>query len=83
MFQVRNPSNPASAEKLDIFVVVNLDDNLIYTKDEGQGHVDAVKWVLGNLRQWGLYANLKKCRFHQDEDRFLGYIVSKTRIRIE
>ena len=34
--------NKILAEKLDIFVIVNLDDILIYTKDPGQGHVDAV-----------------------------------------
>ncbi len=30
-----------------------------------------------------MYANLKKCRFHQDEVRFLGYIVSYQGIRME
>ena len=30
------------AKKLDCFVIVYLDDILIYTKDKGQGHVEAV-----------------------------------------
>ena len=71
------------AEKLDIFVIVYLDDILIYTEDSGQGHVEAVKWVLENIRKNGLFANLKKCRFHQDEVRFLGYVVSGRGIRME
>ena len=68
--------NKILAEKLDIFVIVYLDDILIYIKDTGQGHVEAVQWVLGELRKHGLFANLKKCRFHQEEVCFLGYIVS-------
>ena len=75
--------NKILAEKLDVFVIVYLDDILIYTEDVGQGHVEAVKWVLENLRKNGLFANLKKCRFHQDEVRFLGYVVSGQGIRME
>ena len=75
--------NKILAEKLDVFVIVYLDDILIYTEDAGQVHVEAVRWVLGELRKHGLFANLKKCRFHQEEVRFLGYVVSSQEIRIE
>ena len=75
--------NKILAEKLDIFVILYLDDILIYTEEQGQGQVDAVRWVLDHLRKHGLYANLKKCWFHQDEVRFLGYVVSAQRIRME
>ena len=34
--------NKILAKKLDIFVIDYLDDILIYTKDQGQAHVDAV-----------------------------------------
>ena len=57
--------NKILAEKLDVFVIVYLDNILIYTKDAGQGYVEAVWWVLGELWKYGLFANLKKCRFHQ------------------
>ena len=70
-------------EKLDIFVIVCLDDILIHTEDPGQGHVEAVRWVLDVLRKRGLFANLKKCRFHKDEVQFLGYVVSTQGIRME
>ena len=63
------------AKKLDIFVLVYLDDILIYTKDLGQGHVKAVRWVLDVLRRHKLFANLIKYQFHKDEVCFLGYIV--------
>ena len=75
--------NKILAEKLDIFVIMYVDDILIYTKDASQGHVKAVWWVLGELQKHGLFANLKKCRFHQEEVRFLGYIVSSQGIRME
>ena len=67
--------NKILAEKLDIFVIVYLDNIFIYTKDPGQGHIEAVRWMLDVLRRHGLFANLKKCRFYKDEVRFLGYIV--------
>ena len=68
--------NKILAEKLNIFVIVYLDNILIYTKDPGQAHIEAIYWVLENLRKHGFFANLKKCRFHQDEVCFLSYIVS-------
>ena len=42
-----------------------------------------MKWVLDVLRRHGLFANLKKCRFHKDEIRFLGYVVSAQGVRME
>ncbi len=39
--------------------------------------------MLDQLQKQSLYANLKKCRFHQDKVRFLGYIVSHQGIQIE
>ena len=75
--------NKILAEKLDIFVIVYLDDILIYTEDLGQPHIEAVRWVLDQLRKYLLFANLKKCHFYQDEVRFLGYVVSFKGINIE
>ena len=40
------------AKKLNVFVIVYLDDILIYTKDENQGHVEAVQLVLNFLKEW-------------------------------
>ena len=75
--------NKILAEKLNIFVIVYLDDILIHTEDQGRGHVEAIRWVLDILRKNGLFANLKKCRFHKDEMRFLGYVVSSQGIWME
>ena len=75
--------NKILVEKLDVFVIVHLDDILIYIIDACQGHVKAVWWVLGELQKHGLFANIKKCRFHQKEVRFLSYIVYCQEIRME
>ena len=56
--------NKILVEKLDIFVIVYLDDIFIYTTDPRKIYVKAVWWVLKVLRKYGLYANLKKCHFH-------------------
>ena len=42
-----------------------------------------MRWVLDQLRKYFLFANLKKCCFHQDEIRFLGYVVSSKGISME
>ena len=70
-------------KKLNIFVIVSLDDILIYTEDPGQGHVEAVRWVLDVLQKHELFANLKKCWFHEDKVCFLGYVVSAQGVRME
>ena len=75
--------NRILAKKLDIFVIVYLDDILIYTEDLGQGHVEAVRWVLDVLRKHGLYANRKKSRFHKDKVCFLGYVVAAQGVKME
>ena len=71
------------AKKLDIFVIVYLDDIFIYSKNPGQAHVNAFWWVFEKLRKHGFFAKLKKCQFHKDKVCFLGYVVSAHRVWIE
>ena len=75
--------NKILVKKLDIFIIVYLDDIFIYTKDPSQTHANVVWWFLKELKKNGLFANLKKCRFHKDKVRFLGYVVSAQKGRIE
>ena len=70
-------------EKLDIFVLVYLDNILIYIENPSQPHMEAVRWVLKQLRKHGFYPNLKKCQFHEDEVQFLGFGVLAQGIRME
>ena len=75
--------NKIPAEKLDIFVIVYLDDIPVYTKDQGKSHMEAVWWVLHILKKNSLFTNLKKYQFHKNEMQFLRYVVSSQGIRIE
>ncbi len=75
--------NKILAEKLNVFMIMYLNDIFIYTKSKGKEYIQAIQWVLNQLRKHSLYANLKKCRFHQDKVRFLGYIVSHQGIQME
>ncbi len=75
--------NKILAEKFDVIVIMYFNDIFIYTKSKGKKHIQAVQWVLDQLRKHLLYANLKKYRFYQDEVRFLSYIVFHHGIRIE
>ena len=75
--------NKILAKKLDVVVIVYLDDILIYTEDSNQGHIEAVRWALENFRNLGLDANLKKCRFHKEEVRILCYVVSTQGVLME
>ena len=60
-----------------------LNDILIYTNDDGDGHVAAIQWVLEQLKKFLRFTNLKKCQFHQEEVQFLGYVVFSKAICIE
>ena len=75
--------NKILAKKLDILVVVYLDDILIYIEDLGQPYVEAIRWVLNPLQKHSLFANLKKCCFYQDEVCFLRYVILLKRISME
>ena len=70
-------------KKLNIFVIVYLDDILIYIDDDRDRHVTVVWWILEQLRKFLLYNTLKKCQFHQEKIWFFGYVVSSKSIRME
>jgi hypothetical protein len=61
---------------LDKFVVVFIDDILIYSQSEEE-HVDHLKMVLQRLREHQLYAKLSKCEFWIDEVLLLDHIINK------
>ena len=67
---------------LDRFVVVFIDDILVYSKDE-QELEQYLKIVLQTLREKKLYAKLRKWDFWLMEVSFLGHIVSVEGIRVD
>ena len=60
---------------LDRFVVVFMDDILIYSETE-EDHEDHLRVLLQTLRDHQLYAKFSKCEFWLIEVRFLGHLVS-------
>ncbi|WVZ97292.1 hypothetical protein U9M48_042841 [Paspalum notatum var. saurae] len=64
------------------FVVVFIDDILIYSKTEEE-HEEHLRLVLQKLREHKLYAKLSKCEFWLDQVPFLGHIVSKGGIMVD
>jgi hypothetical protein len=74
--------NDIFREYLDHFVVIYLDDILIYSKNEEE-HEHHVRLVLEKLRERGFYAKQEKCLFHQSMVEFLGYIVSRDDISMD
>jgi len=60
---------------LENFVILYLDDILIYSKTKEEHH-QQVHQVLEKLLENDLYAKLKKCEFDKDKVEFLGYVLS-------
>ena len=67
---------------VDQFVVIFIDDILVYSKD-AQEHEQHLRIVLETLREKKLYAKLSKCDFWLKEVSFLGHIVSAEGIRVD
>jgi hypothetical protein len=67
---------------LDKFVVIFIDDILIYSKDP-QEHVEHLRIVLEILREKKLYAKFSKCEFWLDEVKFLGHVISQGGVSVD
>ena len=67
---------------LDKFVVVFIDDILIYFRTQEE-HAEHLRLVLGVLREKQLYAKLSKCEFWMDEVQFLGHVISAQGIAVD
>ena len=74
--------NKISRPFLDKFVVVFIDDILIYSKTQEE-HAEHLRLVLGILREKRLYAKLSKCEFWMDEVQFLGHVISAQGIAVD
>jgi hypothetical protein len=74
--------NSVFMNELDKFVVVFIDDILIYSKNEAE-HVRHLRIVLQRLRDHKLYAKFSKCEFWLDSVKFLGNTISKDGISVD
>ena len=67
--------NDVLQEFLDAFVMVFLDDVLVYSRDL-QEHENHLRQVLTKLREHKLYAKASECTFAMEEVEFLGQKVT-------
>jgi hypothetical protein len=74
--------NDTFADMVDIFVVVYLDDILIFS-DNLDEHREHVRKVLQRLRDNNLHARPDKSEFHCDSIEYLGFIVSPSGISMD
>jgi hypothetical protein len=74
--------NSVFMDYLDKFVVVFIDDILIYSHNE-QEHEEHLRKVLRKLRDCQLYAKLSKCEFWISEVLFLGHITNREGLAVD
>ena len=77
-----NMMNKVFMEFLDKFVVVFIDDILVFSKNK-QNHEVHLRLVLEKLREHQLYAKFSKCEFWLDEVAFLGHVVTGNGVAID
>jgi hypothetical protein len=74
--------NKVFMEYLDKFIVVFIDDILIYSRNEEE-HEGHLRLVLQKLQDHKLYAKLSKCEFWLEQVAFLGHVISKGGISVD
>ncbi|GKF78348.1 putative reverse transcriptase domain-containing protein, partial [Tanacetum coccineum] len=67
---------------LDKFVIVFIDDILIYSKDDKK-HEEHLKAILELLKKEQLYAKFSKCEFWIPNVQFLGHVIDSRGIHVD
>ncbi|GJW28034.1 putative reverse transcriptase domain-containing protein [Tanacetum coccineum] len=67
---------------LDKFVIVFIDDILVYSKDE-EDHGKHLKIILDLLKKERLYAKFSKCDFWLDSVQFLGHVIDHSGVHVD
>nr|GFA02018.1 retrotransposon protein, putative, Ty3-gypsy subclass [Tanacetum cinerariifolium] len=80
--QLQDLMNHIFHEYLDKFVIVFIDEILVYSKTKEE-HEENLRTVLGTLRQKKLYAKILKCEFRLGHVAFLGHTVSTDGITMD
>ncbi|MBW0582701.1 hypothetical protein O181_122416, partial [Austropuccinia psidii MF-1] len=78
----QNVVNDIFADFWDIFVVVYLDDIMVFSSSLDE-HVKHVASVLQKLRDNNLFAKASKCVFHSSSVEYLGYVVSSEGLKMD
>lgn len=74
--------NDIFRDLLDRFVIVYLDDILIYSNTPEE-HEEHVRIVLDRLRKFRLYCKSEKCRFFVESIPYLGYVISPSGVSMD
>nr|CAE02838.3 OSJNBa0014F04.4 [Oryza sativa Japonica Group] len=77
-----NLMNKVFMEFLVKFVVVFIDDILIYSKSEEE-HEQHLRLVLEKLQEHQLYAKFSKCDFWVSEVKFLGHVITAQGVAVD
>ncbi|KAD6454404.1 hypothetical protein E3N88_09110 [Mikania micrantha] len=67
---------------LDKFVIMFIDDILIYSKTK-EDHEQHLRLILELLRNEKLYAKFSKCEFWMREVQFLGHVINRKGIHVD
>ena len=76
------PMNSVFMPELDKFVVVFIDDILIYSKNNEE-HAQHLWIELARLREHKLYAKFIKCEFWLDRVQFLGHVLTPDGVSVD
>ena len=77
-----NLMNKVFMEELDKYVVVFIDDILIYSRSVEE-HEQHLRVILNKLRAHELYTKFSKCEFWLQEIIFLGHIITTEGVKVD
>jgi hypothetical protein len=80
--QFQSYINTTLREYLNIFVLVYLDDILMFFESENV-HTQHVCFVLARILQYRLYVKLEKCEFSISRIEFLDFIINALNVEIK
>ncbi|MBW0568596.1 hypothetical protein O181_108311 [Austropuccinia psidii MF-1] len=78
----QNLDNDIFQDLLDVYVVVYLNDIMVFSKSEEE-HVTHVSTVVSRLRANNLFAKASKCLFHVSSVEYLGYVFSSEGLKMD
>jgi hypothetical protein len=74
--------NKVFMEYLDKFIVVFIDDILIYSNDDKE-HEQHLRLIMEKLREHNLYVKFSKCEFWLNKVGFIGHILSTEGVAVD